>query len=993
MKIVPGKPSYRYGWITSDDTGESSRGIAQWQGQGENRALRPVLPWIPKVTRYITSKDSKGKILEARYTLVIGGHEDTIDADELLQAEAWKRWPGAVGVHDRPLREVLAIIVQAEASQLAQTPAVPYWDGDQLVMPGADLLARGYGERYDSGEVGELLAIATANPKLALLLGFSYGAPYVEPLARQPFWACPSGDSSKGKTTALLAATSLHGKPGKSGANRSWNATVNGVNILLGQLAVMPAFLDEIHMAGFTPATLKKAVHTTCDGADRFTSSRTRKMKDSPPWYGVLFSTGNLSVTGMCPQPEIAVRVVEVPAPIVANSATSKRVKEIARRNYGWWRPIPLAEMSQAIAIAEGLIGMPEDGGAAERIVENLALGVAGAFALGGKPMADAALGAARELLAVQVDELTDEGAKPCEKLVEELRQALIARPFKFPAPSEYDGWLTAEKAPHGLAIEGFHEDGTVRVLTKFMDSIARDAGLDNARIALRELKEAGALRVGVEKDGDGRARLRKRIRLGGKRFDVYEIDLTYDENAKNTGTTGTTGTNTVVSAGQSVDFGWSQPVPVPDPVPVVTGTTPDAGTTAYTQVPLTDEPGTSENAPVPVVPAGPGPAGPSNPGPSNGVASLGDARRAAQRAELAEQLANFRRVIVRSDRFPDADEAALVAGLRTFSAALDGLSFAGAPARVGQLLFEKLSAQYGSVPVLGAPPNQPVESHRVVTMFNMLDQSADPAAHEYVVGLDVNAQFLAAAGTADLGTGDPEPVGPLGDDWREALKLPGYVQLAEDVAVGPGCVLRAGEVIANPMALYLMQRDGVLPVTGGYRWPERRRWLALWATWVRRARGDLMERSDVPSAMALVALKAVYAAFLGGWMNSGQDRGGYNSTNTLRPDWMHMVHSVARANALRALDKATVRPFATLADAAYFLTNDVMDPRGLTLSTQPGKWKLHRLGRPSESVAIEVQRQPRVTTLAEQIERGSIGNVSKVVKALDDQHRGRVSA
>jgi hypothetical protein len=218
LRKVPGKPGYEYG------TTNGITGVFRWasSGRGEDKTseLKPVLPWAPQVIRYIVSKDSKGKLLDARYTLVIDGHEDTIAAEELGAAESWSRWPGAVGVHDRAVREVLAIVVQDQAVRQEQTVAIPYWSGDQLIMPSSDLLARGYGEEYDSGDRDELIGIAAANPKLALIIGFSYGAPYVEPLSRQPFWVCPSGDSSKGKTTALLAAACLHGRPDPRGVKR-----------------------------------------------------------------------------------------------------------------------------------------------------------------------------------------------------------------------------------------------------------------------------------------------------------------------------------------------------------------------------------------------------------------------------------------------------------------------------------------------------------------------------------------------------------------------------------------------------------------------------------------------------------------------------------------------------------------------------------------------------------------------------------------------------
>lgn len=939
MLPVPGKPSWAYG------PEGLIRKVVVGSGESRRTETQTVIGWCPLVEKYIVRWDSKGKITDARYSVTVDGHTDTIDADELTGAESWKRWPAAVGVHDRTVREVLAIVIQDQARRLAPIAESPYWAGDNLILPGPDLMEQGYGERFHvPEEVQELLAIAGRNPKVALVMGFSYAAPYVEPLDRQGFWVHMGGDSSAGKTSTLFAAGSLHGRPGRKGINRPWNATANGISLFLGNLSVMPAYLDELHMAGFAPAALKRVVHTTVDGADKFVSTRTRKLRTSAAWHGVLFSTGNYSVTGVCPQAEIAVRVVEIPSPLTDSAGTSNRLRKLARENYGWWTPVTLDSMRQAIRVAENRIGIPEDGGAAERVVENLALGVAGAYFLGGAGLAEVALVAARDLLKVQVSELREEGVKPSEKLLEAVRQALYARPFSFPSRTEYESWLTADK-PQRFEIEGFREGDLAQILTTKMDRIGKDAGLDNVRIALREMRSCcpeGALKVGSEAE-----RLRKKLpRLDGKSPSVYEIDLSHE----------------CAAVAPVVDA----PAPAIDP-----WVTPADDAPELAPAPVVDAPELA-----PAVPAARAPSTPR------------DHARVQQRADLGEQLADFTKTIERSGRFPEVSERDLLAGLKTFSAALDGLSFAGAPSRVGYNLFQKLGAQYASVPTLGAPPSQPVDGERVQTMFNLLDKSADPGAHRYLVGLDVNAQFLAAAVTVPLGTGEPVAVDGIGDDWRTALKRPGYYVLAEDVTMGPGRILLAGDVIASPTALYLMQRDGRLPVTGGYQWEESRRWLALWSRRVGVARAALLDRGDVPSALALAAVKAMYASFLGGWLASGPTRNNYNQTETLRPDWMHMIHSLARVNMLRSLAKSTVQPFATLADAAYFLTDDVMDPRGLEISTQPGKWKAHRLGLAGELVTITVGNRHKNTTLAEQIERGSLGGVSKVAAALDGQYR-----
>jgi len=1039
---IPGKPGYEYG------RDGSRTGIFRWVGK-DDPELKPVLPWYPKVTRYIVTKNSKEKITEARYTISVDGHEDTVTAEELSEASTWAKWPGAVGIHDRTMRDCLANIVQAEARKLPQTIGGAYWSGDQLVMPEADLLPRGYGQKADHGELGELVRVAIENPKVALMMGFSYGSPYIGPLKRQSFWVAPSGDSSKGKTSSFLAAAAMHGySPKKGGVIRPWNATGVAINIQLGELAVLPAFWDEIHMVGFTPSVLKKTIHTTCDGADRLVAGRNRKLKEASMWSGVLFSTGNISVTGWCPQPEVACRVVEIPTPIVAGRDDAKALEYLTERNHGWWKPIPVDQFRDLIRYAEQKIGVPDDGGVTERIVENLALGVAGALVIGGPEMADAALEAAQALLTTQVDELADSGVRPSARLLEELRQALVARPFKFPTEQTYKEWTNGDRAAHGLVVEGFRLDaGRVWVLSKYMDQLARDAGLENARIALREMKDSRVLVTGTEKG----ERLRKRPRVAGERFDVYELDLAlaeFLENEEMTGTTGTTGTGYGVSAGGPALEGWPKVVPVVVPVPVATGTTgtgtgtTGTGTSMRTAtkvlvraglladvrpfpapVPVPVDRDQGETGVVPVVPVvvpvasgtgtgtGTGHAGtvtsedeaggPGGPGGPGRIVTPMERKRSQRVVNEVEHLAHFAKAVQGKDpskgRYPNATEAELIAGMRTFTVAMGGLNFAGPPSRVGQLLFERCEAQYGSVPVLGATPELPTFDQTPVTMFNMVqrDRAVDVDTHPLVVAYDVNAQFLGVTQSVTLGTGSPDHLPGvmfLKGESKE-LKKAGYVRLATEVVMGPGKRLSAGTWVANPVAEYLVERDGSLEVTERYLWGEGRRWLSAWGKSAGAGRRALVVRNDPASRMALTALKLVYSTFLGGYLRSER----YNTNETLRPDWADQLQSLARMNMLRGIARTRPKPIATYADAAYFLLREDQAVTGLGIDEetfQPGKWKRAAVG---DSQAVAVLSRPggkaTETTLKAQLEAGSTGGIAAVVKALGEGRTAKVAS
>jgi hypothetical protein len=785
---IPGKPGYEYG---VDDFGRE--GVFRWMGRGDDHSLHHLLPWWPRVTQYVVRKDHRGKILDTRYQLVIGGHEDALWGEELSAPEAWLRWPEAIGVHDKVMRECLAIIVQNEARRLPQILAAPAWVDGQLVMPPADLLPPGYAERSNSEPLSELLAIGERNPRVALILGFGYAAPYVAPLraqdlSRQSFMVHAVGAPRKGKSTALRAAGALWGLPTEEGLIVSWDNTTPFITGRLGELGCLPIFLDELSSSGFTAAKLKPLLQSALQGSQRGRSTRGGRTKMSAPWHGIMFSTGNDSILGMLAgEPAIRSRVIEIATPITLNPEDAHAVDDFVLSTYGLFEARPLDEMIAAIKIAEGLLKVP-NGGSERTILRHLALGVAGAFLVGGEALANAALTAAREVRDQLIAEMSEAGVEPGELLLEAVREAIMSNPGMFPTRDDYLMKLGADSRPDPKVL-GYWEPPTAYIITTKLGPIAAEAGITDGLVGLRDLKRAGLLN-----GSGGKLGLRKRLRVGSMLASTYAITLPDDDgdatgDDEPTGNTGNTGNiagqtleglwehggnggNTGIGAGQEAAEAGNALVAAGADGAIAT-----AGSALTCDVPSSEAVPIGERVPSPdTLPTG-------NIG--GNVVPLGqrDQRRAAQRAELAEQLANFRRVIERAiektGKFPNLTEADLVAGLKTFSVALDGLSFAGHPARVGQLLYEKLAARYARIPTLDAPPDQPVNAGDVQTMFNFLDQSVDVTAHRYVVGLDVNAQFLAASGV-ELGTGEPRPM-VLGPDQLVAeLKLPGYVQLGQ---------------------------------------------------------------------------------------------------------------------------------------------------------------------------------------------------------------------
>ncbi|MHA6751136.1 hypothetical protein ACX31A_09630 [Dermacoccus nishinomiyaensis] len=218
------------------------------------------------------------------------------------------------------------------------------------------------------------------------------------------------------------------------------------------------------------------------------------------------------------------------------------------------------------------------------------------------------------------------------------------------------------------------------------------------------------------------------------------------------------------------------------------------------------------------------------------------------------------------------------------------------------------------------------------------------PADESTCVAADVNAQFVAAASSVELGEGDPEHWEPgevLPDD---TLKRPGWVRLKRAVKDAPhGLDLPSGMWIPTPLAMYLTRDCGLkVSYVEALIWPERRKALGSLAGHFRDWRSALSKDTSPEGRMALSMLKITYAKALGGYLSSER---GLTPREWARPDWAMLLKAQAEANCLRAVDKLPegVIVRSKFADSLYLEL-----PEGVDLSAwpnldpvQPGKFKL----------------------------------------------------
>ncbi len=342
-----------------------------------------------------------------------------------------------------------------------------------------------------------------------------------------------------------------------------------------------------------------------------------------------------------------------------------------------------------------------------------------------------------------------------------------------------------------------------------------------------------------------------------------------------------------------------------------------------------------------------------------------------------ADELAYFAKEVRKVDE--DATDADIAAGLNIFHEVTGGVRFLSYAGQVGQAWFSMLAAKHASMKrpeALTSPILAEITGTAPLTRVYFVDKpktAIRPGKH-FVTSYDANGQFPAAAGSTDLGDGEPVTVDkPRSIDGL--VNLPGYVKIASQLRTGHPAfgVIPAGRWVAMPLVKFLVKDLGLtVPADQVVYWPKHGRRLSAYIGQYRKARERLMSAKQTgPVRAALIGLKSQANVFISMFNSPTYSHGGF-----YRPDWNHMIVATAEANALRHFygpkPKCKVAPVAKMADAVYFVADkDEFVPDGLEISDplrpepgkpigQLGKWKPDRHGPVTDELIKAIRdRQP----------------------------------
>lgn len=210
-------------------------------------------------------------------------------------------------------------------------------------------------------------------------------------------------------------------------------------------------------------------------------------------------------------------------------------------------------------------------------------------------------------------------------------------------------------------------------------------------------------------------------------------------------------------------------------------------------------------------------------------------------------------------------------------------------------------------------------------------DELEPPGGPLELTGWDVNGMYLSAAGSLELGTGEPELVEWPGED---VLALPGWVQVSslEHAPWSIGDHVSECQWMPTPLAKYLADAGAAFLTPAALVWRTHRRWLRPHVDLFRAAREALAADGTPAGDAVLDIVKDLYTRMFGGLLASAK----YNEGPTLRRDWLAQITSTAQARMLRNLDRIAstqVRCVGLFVDCAWLvMPAGFAEPPGLTV-------------------------------------------------------------
>lgn len=255
-------------------------------------------------------------------------------------------------------RGVIEYIASNTPSKTMRSASVTGWHHGAFVLPDAvigadDIWFQSTGRTAPYAAAGtfegwkKMAFLANGNPLLMLALSAAFAGPLLHSLNIEGGGLHLVGDSSTGKTTAIMAGISVWGGPS---FKRTWRATANGLEGAGALHTDTLLALDEI--GEIDPRSLYESAYALINGVGKTRANKVGEARSAARWRVFLLSTGEVTVAarmaagGIEAKAGQSIRILDIPVSgkhglfdelhgRVSGSVLSDEVRNRASMHYG----------------------------------------------------------------------------------------------------------------------------------------------------------------------------------------------------------------------------------------------------------------------------------------------------------------------------------------------------------------------------------------------------------------------------------------------------------------------------------------------------------------------------------------------------------------------------------------------------------------------------------------------------------------------------------
>jgi hypothetical protein len=193
---------------------------------------------------------------------------------------------------------------------------------------------KGHRERGTIDASVSFLNSVADRPQLQVMVNAALVAPVLRVVGADNFVVDLCGETSTGKTRALMLAASLWGEPTTRGVLAMWNMTRTAIEEHLSVLRGVPMFLDETQLA--KAEDVGDVVYGVTQGKSRGRGKREGGLQDVTNFETALLITGEQPAAKLAEsKPGVMPRIIEVTGTPCRDKEQADELTAVATRNFG----------------------------------------------------------------------------------------------------------------------------------------------------------------------------------------------------------------------------------------------------------------------------------------------------------------------------------------------------------------------------------------------------------------------------------------------------------------------------------------------------------------------------------------------------------------------------------------------------------------------------------------------------------------------------------